>query len=170
MAEDSFKCRSTIWTVGSKSNSRCAFFLLLLLVSRSGSRWNPKSAPLLRYLACPFPGGRGILRLALGIVAVPVRGEVAAAGAGRGGRGGSGTLLPVRCCGGGGLVDASTSTSTPPWDPSERTGRGRATMRVRDEDTRLRGGFGGVLLLLLLHFCPVNFFLYMAWTHRLIGK
>ena len=95
----------------------------------------------------------------------PVRGEVAAAGAERGGRGGGGTLLPVRCCGGGGLVDASTSTSLPPWDPSERTGRGRATMRVRDEDTRRRGGFGGVLLLLLLHFCPVSFFLYMAWAH-----
>ena len=42
-----------------------------------------------------------ILRLALGVVAVPVRGEVAVAGGGRGGRGGGGTLLPVRCGGGG---------------------------------------------------------------------
>jgi hypothetical protein len=55
-----------------------------------------------RHLAGPF---RGVVRLALGIVAVPVRGEVAPAGSGRRGRC---ALLPVRRGRGGGLVGAAS--------------------------------------------------------------
>jgi hypothetical protein len=101
-----------------------------------------------RHLAGPF---RGVVRLALGVVAVPVRGEVSPAGAGRRGGGGCALLL-VR---GRGLVGPAAVHRVRALRLRRRFGIHPGRTEEPPDDTAVEKGSRRVIL-------PFSFQLYPA--------